>query len=105
MGQMDALQTARAAGDYSAQPRVAFFPDPNVDRSMAITMAVAQEVGVVLERLDTMERLLVEAGVLQPGAVQAWRPTPEVARERLTMQQAFVARVLRVVEQELAELR
>ena len=46
------------------------------------TMAVAQEVGCVLERLDTLERLLVQSGALQAGALQAYVPDPAVARQR-----------------------
>jgi hypothetical protein len=102
---MDDLQAVRAAIEYSTQPRVSFFDDPGVDRVLAITMAVAQEVGCVLERLDTLERLLVQAGTLQAGAVQAYVPDAAVARQRLSMQEAFVTRVLRVVEQEIVALR
>ena len=102
---MDQLNAVRAAIEYSAEPRIAFFEDPAVDRVLGITMAVAQEVGAVLERLDTMERLLVQSGSLQAGALQAYVPDPAVAKERLTMQEAFVTRLLRVVEQELVALR
>ncbi len=102
---MDNVKAVRAAIEYSSQPRVSFFADPSVDRAIGITMGVAQEVGQVLERLDTLERLLVAGGALKEGAVQAYVPTPAIAAERLAMQEAFVARVLRVVEQELVELR
>jgi hypothetical protein len=102
---MDELKAVRAAIEYSTQPRVSFFDDPGLDRVLGITMAVAQEVGTVLERLDTMERLLVQSGALQAGAMQAFVPGPEVSRQRLTMQEAFVTRLLRVVEQELVALR
>ena len=102
---MDELKAVRAAIEYSTEPRIAFFDDPAVDRVLGITMAVAQEVGMVLERLDTMERLLVQSGALQPGALQAYVPDPAVAKQRLVMQEAFVTRLLRVVEQELVALR
>jgi hypothetical protein len=102
---MDNIKAVRAAIEYSSQPRVSFFNDPSVDRALGITMGVAQEVGVVLERLDTLERLLVAGGALAQGAVQAYVPSPAIAAERLAIQEAFIARVLRVVEQELVELR
>jgi len=102
---MDDVKAVRAAIEYSTQPRVSFFDDPGVDRVLGITMAVAQEVGCVLERLDTMERLLVQSGTLQPGALQAYVPDPAVAQQRLSMQEAFVTRLLRVVEQEIVALR
>ncbi|MCU0759001.1 MAG: hypothetical protein MUF07_07360 [Steroidobacteraceae bacterium] len=102
---MDDLNAVRAAIEYSTEPRVTFFDDPAVDRVLGITMAVAQEVGTVLERLDTMERLLVQSGALQAGALQAYVPDAPVARQRLAIQEAFVTRLLRVVEQELVALR
>lgn len=102
---MTALEAARSAIDYSTEPAVTFFDDPAVDRALDITLAVAQEVAVVMERLDTLERLLVESGALRAGAVSAYVPDAAVARERLSMQEAFTARLLRVVRQELVDLR
>jgi len=102
---MDRAATVKAAVDYSTQPRIALLADPDVDRVLAITMAVAQEVGAMGERLDTLERLLVDAGVLASGAVQGFVPSPQVAAERLSVQEAFVGRLLRVVEQEIVTLR
>ena len=37
-----------------------FLDNPEVERVMNITMAVAMEVGVMHERLDTIERLLAK---------------------------------------------
>ena len=82
---MDELNAVRAAIEYSTEPRVAFFDDPAVHRVLGITMAVAQEVGMVLERLDTLERLLVQSGALQAGALQAYVPDPAVAKQRLVI--------------------
>ncbi|MEZ5459872.1 MAG: hypothetical protein R3E65_11375 [Steroidobacteraceae bacterium] len=102
---MNRVEAARAAIEYSTEPRIAFFADPDVDRVLGITMAVAQEVAAVGEKLDSMERLLVDAGVLKAGALAAYVASPDVARQRLDVQEAFVARLLRVVEQELVALR
>ncbi|MFO1426789.1 MAG: hypothetical protein U1F11_07410 [Steroidobacteraceae bacterium] len=102
---MDDVKAVRAAIEYSTEPRIAFFDDPSVDKVLGITMAVAQEVGQVLERLDTLERLLVRSGALREGAVQAFVPDGAVAQQRLAMQEAFVARLLRVIEQEVVALR
>jgi hypothetical protein len=102
---MKRVDAVRTANDYSTEPRIAFFGDPDVDRVLAITMAVAQEVATVGEKIDSLERLLVDAGVLKSGALAHYVATPEVARERLDVQEAFVARLLRVVEQEIVTLR
>lgn len=102
---MNRLEAVQAAIEYSTEPRLAFFDDPDVDRVLGITLAVAQEVAAVGEMLDSLERLLVEAGVLKPGALASYVAPPEVARERLDVQEAFIARLLRVVEQEIVALR
>jgi hypothetical protein len=77
-----------------------YFLDPEVERVLAITMAVAQELAVARERIDTLERLLVEGGVLAPGAVEAFTPSAAVAAERGRWTQEYIARVLRIVQQE-----
>jgi hypothetical protein len=102
---MNRVEAVRSAVEYSTEPRIAFFDDPDVDRVLGITMAVAQEVAAVGEKLDSLERLLVEAGVLKPGALAAYVAPPDVARERIDVQEAFVSRLLRVVEQEIVALR
>jgi hypothetical protein len=102
---MNRVEAVRAAIEYGTEPRIAFFDDPDVDRVLGITMAVAQEVAAVGEKLDSLERLLVEAGVLRAGSLAAYVAPPEVARERLDVHEAFVARLLRVVEQEIVAFR
>ena len=46
------------AGAKPKGKRPYFFDDPAVERVLAITMAVVQELAVTRERLDTIERLL-----------------------------------------------
>jgi hypothetical protein len=77
-----------------------YFLDPEVERVLAITMVVAQELAVARERIDTLERLLAERGVLPAGAVDAFTPTADEAAERARWTQEYLARVLRIVQQE-----
>jgi hypothetical protein len=63
-------------------------------------MVVAQELAVARERIDTLERLLAERGVLPAGAVDAFTPTADEAAERARWTQEYLARVLRIVQQE-----
>ncbi len=77
-----------------------YFLDPEVERVLAITMAAVQELAVARERIDTLERLLVDRGVLAPGAVEAFVPTPDQAAQRGQWTQEYLARVLRIVQQE-----
>jgi hypothetical protein len=102
---MDKLTAVRRAVADTAGERPAYFDDPDVDRVLAITMAVAGEVAVMGERLDTLERVLADKGVVLSAELEGYEPSDEVVRERLAWHEMFVARILRVVEQELEALK
>lgn len=76
-----------------------YFMAEDVERVLAVTMAVAQELAVARQRIDTLERLLAQAGVLPAGAVDAFDPDPTAAGERAAWTQEYLARVLRIVQQ------
>jgi hypothetical protein len=67
---------------------------------MAITMAVVQELAVARERIDTLERLLEAKGVLDRLEIEAFVPTIDQAAERGLWSQEYIARVLRILQQE-----
>jgi hypothetical protein len=77
-----------------------YFLDADVERVLAITMVVVQELAVARERIDTLERLLVDRGVLAQGAVEAFVPNAGQAAERGQWTQEYIARVLRIIQQE-----
>jgi hypothetical protein len=77
-----------------------YFLNPEVERVLAIAMAAVQELAVARERIDTLERLLEARGVLRAGEIDAFTPTPEQAAERGLWTQEYLARVLRVLQQE-----
>jgi hypothetical protein len=77
-----------------------YFLHAEVERVMAITMAVAQELAVARERIDTLERLLEAKGVLDRPEIEAFVPAPEQAAERGLWTQEYIARVLRILQQE-----
>jgi hypothetical protein len=81
-----------------------FFDDPAVERVLAITMAVAQEVAVLRERLDTVERLLEKHTSIKRTDIENYEPDPASATERAEWSRMYIARVLRIVQQELEEL-
>jgi hypothetical protein len=96
------MSEALALAKAGAKPagKRPYFLDREVERVLAITMAVVQELAVARERIDTLERLLVGRGLLEPGAVEAFTPTPAQAAERGRWTQEYIARVLRIVQQE-----
>jgi pantoate kinase len=82
-----------------------FLENPEVERVMNITMAVAMELGVMHERLDTIERLLAKKGILQPSEIETFEPNNEEVIERQLWHARYIARVLRIVQQELEALQ
>jgi hypothetical protein len=89
------------AGDKSKGARPYFFEDPAVERVLNIAMAVATEVAVVRERMDTIERLLESKGVLFQSEIENFVPTDEQAEERQLWHARFAARIMRIVQQEV----
>jgi hypothetical protein len=77
-----------------------YFMDSEVERVLAITMAVAQELAVARERIDTLERLLEAKGVLARQQIETFAPTTEQTAERGLWSQEYIARILRIVQQE-----
>ena len=92
------------AGAKPKGKRPYFFDDPAVERVLAITMAVVQELAVTRERLDTIERLLEKSGALKRADIDAYVPAPAAATERAEWSRAYIARVLRIVQQEMEAL-
>jgi hypothetical protein len=91
---------ARAKG---ARPR--YFEDPATDRLLSIVMALAGEVAVVKERLDTVERLLDAKGTISRADIEAYAPDREAGRARGIMHREFAARILRGVQQDMESLQ
>lgn len=89
-----------AAGKKARGRRPQFFELEESERLMAILMAVVEELAVTRERLDTVERLLEAQGSLDRSAIEAFRPDAKQARERGLRHQEYLARVLRIVQQE-----
>lgn len=77
-----------------------YFMTPDVERVLAITMAVVQELAVTHQRVDTLERLLSSKGLLAAGEIDTFTPDPQAATERALWVQEYISRILRIVQQE-----
>jgi hypothetical protein len=93
------LSGAKARGK-----RPAYFDDPAIDRLLSIVMALAAEVSVNRERMDTIERLLDARGVISRADIEAYAPDREAGYERGVSTRAYVARILRGVQQDMEAL-
>ncbi|HWU04612.1 MAG TPA: hypothetical protein VN222_17875 [Novosphingobium sp.] len=96
------MSIADALKDAGAKPagKRPYFLEPQVEKVLAITMAVVQELAVARQRSDTLERLLLAKGVLAQGEIDAFAPDKGQAAERALWTQEYIARVLRIVQQE-----
>ena len=75
-------------------PDLTFFPDPNVDRVLAVVMELAAEMYVLRERVSTLERLLERSGTLLPSELDPYQPTDAERTQRLAERDALIARIL-----------
>ena len=78
-----------------------FFNDPQIDKIVGIVTALAGEVSVLRERLDTIERLAEQKGLFSRQEIEAYRPGPQATEERERWRAEYIARLLRVVHEEL----
>ena len=97
MSHDDALAGASAK---PAGKRPYFFADPDVERVLTITMAVATELAVLRQRLDTVERLLDERGTVSRADIEAYAPDKDAADERGMWTEEYLSRILRIMQQE-----
>jgi hypothetical protein len=100
------MSIATALSTASAKPagKRPYFMTPEVERVMAIAMSIAQELAVARTRIDTLERILERKGIMSRADIEAFQPTPEDATERGLWMQEYIARVLRIVQQEAEHL-
>lgn len=96
------MSIADALARASAKPagKRPYFLTPELERVLAIAMTTVQELAVARQRLDTLERLLERRGLLDRADIEAFRPTADEAAERGLWTQEYLARVLRIVQQE-----
>jgi len=97
---MTALDPLSLAGAKARGKRPYFLADQDVERLAAIVMTLAQELSVMRERLDTVERLLERKGTISRDDIETFEPDKAEADERGAWTQEYIARVLRVLQQD-----
>lgn len=84
--------------------RPRYFSDPAVEKLLSMTLALAGEVAVLRDRLDTVERLGAAGSSVSPEAVDAYQPDAAVRAARDALRENFLDVVFRAVHQEAEEL-
>jgi hypothetical protein len=81
-----------------------YFTDPATDKLLQMVVTLAGELSVVRDRLDLVERLASAAGVFDRAALETASLSVDDIAARAASRADFVARVLRVLDQDLAEI-
>lgn len=97
----DELDWIVRAGAKAKGKRPQYFDDPAQDRMLSILLAVVGEVAVLKERLDTVERLLDANGTVTRADIEGYEPDRTAAEERGIATKAYIARVMRGVQQDM----
>jgi len=98
-----ALDRPLARTAKGKRPR--YFQDPATDRLQAIVVALAADLSVTRDRLDTLERLIDSAGLLSRARIEAFAPDGAAEAERSAARSAYIARVLKPLAHELDEIK
>ncbi len=86
----------------AAQQRPIFFDTPGMDELVHMLVAMAEEVAVLSERLDNAQALLESKGVLSPAELDNYVPDAATRQQRLAQHQARIARLLSVLQPDVA---
>lgn len=105
MTDIDTIDPIALAGARAKGKRPYFFKDPDVERVLSIAMAIAMEHAVTRQRLDALERLIESKGLLTRTEIEQFKPDAAAEAERGRWMQAYIARVLRIVQQETEALQ
>jgi len=81
-------------------PRPQFSENAEVDRVIAMVLALAQEVSVLREQLESVVSLAAARGVLSADEVAKYSPPPAEAAARAKWRDEFIDRVLYVLHAE-----
>lgn len=88
-------------------PRIAkgkkpqYFSDPAIDKLLWMTLTLMEELSVARDRIDTLERLLDDRGLLRQGDVDGFVPGPAARAQRAARRAGFVDRMMRAAQAEL----
>ncbi len=91
------IRTAKGRRPY-------FFDDPNIDKLLAMIMALAGEVSVIRERIDTHERLAQKKKWASHQAIEDYKPDDVTEAFRAQWRADYIARILRIVQVELDQI-
>lgn len=81
-----------------------YFSDPDIDRLLSMLMALAGELSVTRDRLDTLERVAQTKGLLTQADIEAFELDEQALSDRAERHQALFKEVTRIISAELEGL-
>ena len=94
------LATAKSKGK-----RPKYLSTPAEEHLLSMVMVLAEELAVMRERTDTLERLLDKYGVINRAEIEDFQPGKETGQVRQKRHLEFTTRLLRSLRQEVDTLK
>lgn len=85
--------------------RPIFYDTPGLDEAMSMIMVLANELSVVRDRLDTVEKVAAAKGILLDADIEAFEPDHATLEARELRRQDFLARLFYLARKQAAELQ
>ncbi len=85
--------------------RPMFYEAPGMDQAMSMILVLANEMMVVRDRLDTVEKIAADKGILLDAEIEAFEPDQAVLEAREARRQEFLARLYYLARKQAAELQ
>jgi hypothetical protein len=85
--------------------RQTYFNETDVDRLMAVVLALVSEVASLRERVDTHERIGGHGELPTVERVEAYLPDPPTEEAREAWRDAYIRRLFRVITEDVEALR
>jgi hypothetical protein len=85
--------------------RPTYLDNAEVDRVMAVLLALVSEVASIRERLDSHERLGAVGQFPSPEAVEAFMPDSAIEDAREAWRDGYISRLFRVLTEEIQAMK
>jgi hypothetical protein len=85
--------------------RPQFYETPGLDEAMSMIMVLANELSVVRDRLDTVEKVAASKGMMLDAEIEAFEPDQATLEARELRRQDFLARLFYLARKQAAELQ
>jgi hypothetical protein len=85
--------------------RQTYFNEADIDRVMAILLALVSEVASIRDRLDAHERIADVGAPPSVQAVEGYVPDPAAEADREAWRDAYIRRLFRVITEDVEALK